>query len=446
MMPVAMDTGISSGYLRPADGVSYIDSTELGFGDDRGAINWNGRQYRLSGSKLCYVDSNGVFTEIAQNPGSFPIAGIDRATMTYSFDYLAVAAGNNLYLYGGPDAVFPGNRVQQVTDSDLGTVLDVIFIDGYFMTTDGEFLVITELGDPFSVSTLKYGSSEIDPDPVVGLLKLNNEAYAINRYTIEAFYNKDGALFPFDRIDGSRMYRGAIGTHAKCVYMDRIAFLGSGKNESPSIWLGINAQTQKIATREIDLILQEYTEDQLKNAVLEVRRDKDYDHLWVRLPDKTLVFDGSIQQTLVWFVIDSGYKNLCWVYDKWIVGNADGELGYLDDSVSTVWGDSRTWDFQTKFVYNESNGAIINEIELVALPGRCALGADPTIWTSYTLDGEVYSQEWAISAGTQGNRTKRLCWFQQGHFRNFRGQKFRGNSDSHISFTRLEMQIEGLAY
>jgi hypothetical protein len=39
-----------------------------------------------------------------------------------------------------------------------------------------------------------------------------------------------------------------------------------------------------------------------------------------------------------------------------------------------------------------------------------------------------------------------LAWFQQGHMRNWRIQRFRGNSDAHVSYVRLEAQIEALAY
>lgn len=453
MVPVAVNQGISSGYLRPADGVSYYPDVgdppfstarTFGYGDDRGSINWRDKCYRISAGNLVVLDQNGFIYKIEDTPG-LSIAGAGHCTMTYSFDYLAFTSGGNLYLYN-PDGT---GRVRQNTDTDLGTALDVIYIDGYFMTTDGSFLVVTDLNDPFSVNNLKYGSSEIDPDPIVGLLKLNNEAYAINRYTIEAFYNKGGALFPFARIDGSRMYRGAIGTHAKCIYMDQIAFLGSGKNESPSVYVGINAQTQKIATREIDLLLQNYTEQELKNVVLETRVDKGHNHLFVRLPDITLVYDGAASQatqTPVWFSIDAGPKNLCWANDKWLVGSESGQLGYLDSSLSTLWGQQTDWNFSTKIIYADSRGLIINELELVGIPGRTALGATPTIWTSYSLDGETWSQEWMISAGNQGDRQKRLVWYKQGHMRNLRIQRFRGNSDSHLSFTRLEAQAERLMY
>jgi hypothetical protein len=71
----------------------------------------------------------------------------------------------------------------------------VVWVDGYFMTTDGEFLVITELNNPFAVDPLKYGSSEADPDPVKSLLKLRNEVYALNRHTIEVFDNTGRRAF-----------------------------------------------------------------------------------------------------------------------------------------------------------------------------------------------------------------------------------------------------------
>jgi hypothetical protein len=104
------------------------------------------------------------------------------------------------------------------------------------------------------------------------------------------------------------------------------------------------------------------------------------------------------------------------------------------------------WEFGTLIVYNESNGAIFNEMELVSLTGSIVLGKNPKISPSYSLDGQTYSQEKFISVGTIGNRQKRLAWFQQGHMRNWRIQRFRGDSDAHVSYVRLEAQIEPLAY
>ena len=171
-------------------------------------------------------------------------------TLDYDFDLLGIASNNNLFFWNPTTSTLTQN-----TDPDLGPVLDTVWVDGYWMTTDGEFLVVTELGNPLAVNPLKYGSSEIDPDPVVALLKLRNEIYALNRYTIEVFDNVGGDLFPFQRIDGAQIEKGVIGTHACCNFMETITFLGSGFNESPGVYMGGNANASKISTQEIDEIL-----------------------------------------------------------------------------------------------------------------------------------------------------------------------------------------------
>jgi hypothetical protein len=440
LIPVALNQGISNGYLRPADGIVQLGT---GPGIDRGGIEWNGVCYRVMGTKLVTVASNGAVTVLGDVGG--PVNSL--VTMDYSFDRLAIASGGRLYYWNG--------TLTQVTDPDLGVVLDVVWVDGYFMTTDGTSLVVTELTDPTQVNPLKYGSSEIDPDPVTALLKLRNEIYAINRNTIEVFDNVGGDFFPFQRIDGAQIQKGAVGTHAACVYMERIAFVGGWRNEAPSIYLGANATTEKIATREIDELLQSYTEAQLSQVLTETRVVKDQQFLYIHLPDRTLVFDGMSSKALgklVWFTLTTstvGFsqyraRSFVYCYDKWICGDPQSaNIGTADDSISSHWGQIVRWEFATAVLYNQSLGAVIHQLELVSLTGSVALGLNPQISTSYSLDGRSWSQDRFISAGTTGAR-KRLVWFQQGFMRNWRIQRFRGDSQAHLSMARLEAQIEGM--
>ena len=436
-------SSMSAGYFRPSDGIVSYGVT--GPGLDRGAINWDNVCYRVMGTKLVSVSSTGAITILGD------VGGTSQVTFGYSFDYLAVASNNNLFLWDGI-------TLQQNVDPDLGVVLDFIWIDSYFMTTDGEFLVVTDLDDPFSVNILKYGSSEIDPDPVKALLKLNNEAYALNRYTIEIFNNIGGEGFPFQRIEGAQMQRGTIGTHSCCVYADNVVFLGSARNEAPGIWAGTSTTTYKLSTREIDQILSEYTESQLEGVIFEAHIEDGLNHLYIRLPDQTLVYNNVASDALgqpVWFILTSSIDGLgqhraanrTWCYDKWIVGDtANPEIGYQTDSISTHWGEKIGWEFNTQILYNESKGGILHELELVSLTGRTLLGADPKISTQYSLDGMVWSQEKFINAGKIGERAKRLVWFNQGMLDNWRIQRFKGDSDAHISIARLEARVEGLSY
>ncbi|MFS2027065.1 packaged DNA stabilization protein [Massilia sp. CT11-137] len=441
MIPVPRAQGISAGYLRPADGITQIGT---GPGVDRGAINWNGHCYRVMGGKLVRIESNGVVTALGA------IAGYGSVSMDYSFDRLAIAGGGNLYYWNG-------SALTQVSDADLGEALDVIWVGGYFMTTDGTSNVVTDLNDPMSVNPLKYGSSEADPDPIKRNLKTRaGEVYSVNRYTIEMFENVGGLGFPFSRIEGAQINRGAIGTHCVALYGDQIAFLGGGRGEPPAIWLGMNAASQKVSTGEIDTLLLDYTEAQLAASVMETRVTKNHQLLYLHLPDQTLVYDGAASAVLgepVWFTVDSGLtspaqyraRNFVWCYDRWLCGDpTSGALGELDETVSTHYGQVVGWEFGTSILYNAGMGAIFHELELVALPGRVPLGADPVIWTSYSLDGETWSLERSIKAGRQGQRAKRLVWIGQGSMRNWRIQKFRGTSDAHIAVARLEAKLEPL--
>jgi hypothetical protein len=440
LTPVPKDTGVSKGYLRPSDGIIEFGT---GPGVDRGGINWNDIYYRVMGTKLVSIDDAGTHTVIGD------VGGTTQVTLDYSFDYLAIASNGKLYLYDG-------TNLTQVTDVDLGLVIDVRWIDGYFMTTDGKFLVVTELNDPFSVNPLKYGSSEVDPDPVEALLKLNNEIYALNRYTIEVFDNIGGDLFPFARVESAQVNRGAIGTHACCVFIESVAFVGGGRNEAISVWLGLNGSSTKISTREIDQILGDYTEVQLFSTVCESRVYDNHQQLLVHLPDKTLAYDAVASQSSgqpVWYTLttsvigDGQYraKNLVRVYNQWLCGDpTTSKHGQMTNTISSHYGNINGWDFGTIILYNEGRGLIFHELELVCLSGRVPVDIDPSIYTQFSLDGETYSMEMSVKTGKQGERNTRISWLQQGTMRNWRIQKFRGTSESHLTIARLEARIEDL--
>jgi hypothetical protein len=445
LMPVPKVSGISNGFLRPGDG---IVANGTGPGVDRGGINWNGDVYRVMGTKLVEISSNGAVTIL----GDVGSGGL--VTFDYSFDELAVASGGNIYFWNG--TTLTQGSYPLVT---IGPIIDFCFIDGRFMLTDGDRLFITNIGNPLVIGAFAFEEPIADPDPVTSLLRLRNEVYAINRFTMEVYDNLGTAVpFPFGTISGAQVQKGCVGVQACCIYLDRVAFLGSGRNEAPGIYTAASATTQKISTQEIDNILLDFTEAQLALVKIEARNDKNHEHLYVHLPNQTLVYDASASQALqtpVWFILVSTLtglaqyraRNMVWAYDKWLVGDPQSNsIGYLVQDIGSHWGQQVYWEFGTLIVYNESNGAIFNELELVSLTGSVALGKNPQISTSYSLDGKSYSQEKFISVGTIGNTKKRLAWFQQGHMRNWRIQRFKGDSDAHVSFLRLEAQIEPLAY
>jgi hypothetical protein len=94
LVPVPRESGISSGFLRPADG---LVSNGTGPGTDRGGIEWNGVLYRVMGTKLVSISSAGAVTILGD------VGGSGYVTFDYSFDRLAVVSSNNLYYSTGTE-------------------------------------------------------------------------------------------------------------------------------------------------------------------------------------------------------------------------------------------------------------------------------------------------------------------------------------------------------
>jgi hypothetical protein len=441
LVPNFEKTGIANGYIRSAPGIDTFTSAQ---GKDGGGINWNGTLYRISGTKLVKVTSDGLVSVLGS------VGGVGQGTLTYSFDRLAVARNSNLYLY---DAV---NGFVQVTDPDLGAVIDVTWMDSYFITTDGTSLVVTELNDPTSVDPLKYGSSEADPDPIMGVGTRGGELIAFNRNTTEVFFDAGTTGFPFERNRGAQIDKGITGTFAKCRFLETYAFCGSGRNELPQIYLMGQGTAQAISSRGVDRILATLSDEDLASIVLEAREGGGEKALYVHLPDQTLVYSHIVSEDLegpVWYRLASGTdggspyraRNFVYAYSGWHCGDLTSpSLGILTSLHDNQFGEKTAWQFDSQLVYPNGKGAICHNLELVGFYGRADAGVEPKVFMSWTDDGEEFSQERAARSGFTGQRHLRLAWRRNGFIRQWRAFRFRGISGTPISFSRLKADFESL--
>lgn len=434
--PLAIDTKISAGQLRATAGAEMLAT---GPGVDRGGIEWNGKCYRVMGTKLVRVDVNGTVTELGDVGGTGPVR------LDYSFDRLGIRSGVNLYY-------FDGVTLTQVTDVDLGQVVDAMWIDGYWMTTDGESIVVTELADPTSIDPLKYGSAEEDPDMVTGLMKLREEAYIFGRHTIQVFRNVGGNGFPFANLKGAAIPVGCISATAKCKFARSFAFVGSARGEALSVYVGGQGAAEMISTREVDEAIAA-TEDQ-RGIVLEARVYGNEHRLFVHLAEESWIYLAKASQMVgepVWYRARSGngrpyrIRNAVEVYGRIMVGDTQtGALGWLTEDLTSHFGETTEWGFDVGLVYNEGRGGLVHAVELVGLPGRVPPEESATIFMSMTRDGQRYSVERAISMGRAGERRKRLQWRPHTRFTNYLGLRFRGYNRAMPGFARCEADLRPL--
>jgi len=416
-------TGVSKGYLKTISGIETVHTVA---GQDRGSVVFQGEQLRIMDGTL-YTVTAAAATAIGtvENDGK-------PAQFAEGFGRLAIASGGALYYYGA--------TLTRVTDIDLGTVLSVTWSDGYFITTDGSYIVVTELNNPAAVDPLKYGSSEADPDPVVGVMALRGEVYALNRYSIEKFINAGTTGFPFQRSRGAQIPKGVVGVGAYTPFVETFAFCGSARNETASIYLAGAGQAIRISPRVLDNALAKLTDAQLAAVELEAINAGGLYQLFVHLPDQTWVYNWTASQLLdlpVWSILAGGSdvsqpwpaRHFRQVGTEWWCGT-NGKIGRFNPAVSTVFDNAVGFTFDTPLIYNEGRGAIIHEAEVVNA-GR------PSVAMSYTNDGLTWSQE-------TFSRGERLTWRRLGRVSRYRGFRFRGVLSGPASFARLDMKLEPL--
>ena len=432
--PIAIENNISKGQLRSAMGALPFAT---GPGIDRGGILWRGICYRVMGTSLVKVMRDGSVVTIGD------VGGGGKVAMDYSFDRLGIASGGKLYYWDGTALV-------QNTSVNLGLVIDMLWIDGYFMTTDGTTVIVTELSNPMIVKPLKYGAADEDPSECVGLVKLRDEVYVCDRYTIQVFRNIGGNGFPFQTVKGATLPFGVVGTYAKTLFGASFAFVGSARNENLSVFLAGDGTAIKISSRELDRALAGVVDPAA--IIVEKRVSTNEARLIVHLPTESWVFLQNASQLVgdyLWYKAQSGVgqpyrlRNPVNAYGKRLVGDLNSNaIGYLTDTVTTHFGQFAQWQLDLGILYNQGKGAILHSIEMIALPGR---GIGPsTIFMSLTKDGETYSQERGITVA-KADREKRIQWRPHTRFARYMGMRLRSNDSALAGIAAMEANIVGLA-
>lgn len=429
--PIVRPNGISAGQFRGMAGATQVFA---GSGADRGAIVRDGRHYRVSGTKLVEVTTSGG-VEIGDVGGSGPVS------LDIGFDRVAVRSGTNLFYV-------TTSGLSQVTDPDLGPVRDLLWVDGYYMTTDGTSIVVTELSDPSSIEPLKYGSAEEDPDMVTGLMEIGGEVLAFGRYTVQPFQNVGGNGFPFAPVLGAVVPYGCVSASAKCYFSSTVAFVGSAKNEALGVYMLGSGTASKISNAALDSALAKVSDPSVIEC--ESRAYVDEQRLFVHLPDETWVFFFDASQRAkdkLWCVASSNgpyrLRHAVEKDGKWWVGDTDSAaIGTLVFDNMDHFGERVEYSFDTQFLHNEGRGFILKGIELVALTGRGAWGQDYACFLSLTRDGTSWSREFMVQ-GKVGDTTKRLAWRPCIRCGNYMGIRFRGYGQP--GFAKIEADVEPLA-
>jgi hypothetical protein len=428
----------ASGYLINHSGLADFS---LGRGKDRGAV-WNERlnmHFRVSGNKFISVATDGTVTELGT------ISGDDQVSLPYSFNTQAIIADGRYWLYD------PLNGFREVVDPNVGNPIDATWIDQYYFFTDGETIYHTNIANEAQINPTDFATSELSPDPTIAVRRdYDNKVMVLDRYTIEYFDNDATPDFAFTRLESRAKSIGCIGTHAVSGIDRGWVMIGGRKEEQPTVYFFTPSTEQKVATREIDLILSEYTEEELSLAVVETRQEDDIQLVLLRLLRHTLLYNHTIAKKfgldMSWSILrkeietDGTWPGANGIYDarisKWIYGDSSTtRLSILDSSIASIYGDEIETIFYSPLVKLETFS--IDKVETESIPGDTA--QDVNVFISATYDGVTFGKEWQAEYGKPNNRTQRFYVRRLGYVRDFVGWKFRSVSKAKRTFAKLSI-------
>ena len=436
--PVVMDTGLSKSYLRQTPGVEQF---AMGDGVARGSVEFNGLAYFVCAQQLIRIYSNGVTESLGAIPGTGPVS------IAKSIDRICIVANGRAFYWT------EGAGIEEITDPNFSRAVDVIYVDGYFLFIDEQFLFNSDLSNPLTINPLSFASAEIEGDPNIAIIKVRNEPYVCGSETIEVFQNVGGGGFPFARAVGAMITKGVVGTHAAVEVEDALFFVGAGRGEAPSIYMAARGQAQKVATDDIEKTIQRYTPAQLATITCDTYSSGGQYFVLVNLPDKTIVYDIYGSRTAgvpLWHVRNSdgnGYRPRYFlrVFGRWIVGDAmDGRIGCLDDALATEYGDVVLREFSTPLGFIQAKGFIIHEAALYGLSGRTPLVTNPRVSLSVSRNGSTYSQERWADSGRRGEYDETPKWRRLGRASSQMSMRFRVANESFFTPANLDVTVEAL--
>lgn len=284
-VPVAQPVANADGYFINHSGIEQIAT--IG-GVSQGAI-FNvptDSMMRIAGGKL-YRDNVQVGT----------IASANRVSMAYSSLTTAFTGGDgNGYYYNGSTITQfknwqAGENPSGPTSYDLSGIIDVARNKGRYIWLCPPFFIVTDLSNeqrPDYIAPIYSAESDVDEcvalttwhDYVVVIGRNSTEFFRLTGDSSEIYVSQQSLVVPF----------GCIATHAKCLFADMVALLGSGRNQPPSINVITANGGEKLSTPEIDKILQQFSDTELQSTVLESVNYNGESVLYVHLPTETLAY------------------------------------------------------------------------------------------------------------------------------------------------------------
>tara|TARA_R110000782_G_C14819205_1_gene413833 strand:+ start:34329 stop:35690 length:1362 start_codon:yes stop_codon:yes gene_type:complete len=225
----------------------------------RGQFVFNGSLYQVIGTSLIKISNlaTGAFTTIGTILGEANI----RTAVSFS-EAVIIVDGGRLYSITLLDVLSDNTE-----NANFVPCTDVAQMNGRFIyiPSDGDPAFFSDVGAAGTVDSLSFFDAELLPDKNTSVFNLNNTLYIGGTDSIELFRDTGSTPNPYSRIPGASMLNGIIGVTLE--YQDTQLFVGRKKDQGFGVFVVGQGNAPKISNQAIDLMLSEYTEEQLGDVI-----------------------------------------------------------------------------------------------------------------------------------------------------------------------------------
>ena len=377
-------------------------------GTDRGMYYHNSVVYRVTGTQLYEVSSNGTHTALGA------IAGNARCIFAGINTNVVIATGGKAYQYDG-------STVTEITDTDLEPPDSVAHLNSQVIYdgTGGRFSV-SDVGDATSIDGLNYATAESDADNLLRVYAFNQLLFLFGERTTEQWYNSGVGNPPFDRVEGSILPVGIAGIHSAANNDNYIYWLADDNRVYRTTGQGTEAKS----TIAISHAYEGYStvSDAIGNCF--TMEGQNFYLLTFPAENKTWCYH---EQADIWFEVSSGVSggkyrgtSIVYAYRKHLVADATtGDLYYLDtesydENGETVVRVRDTGVFHSGMIGTPGKRVEFNRFELIMEAGVGLLsgqGNDPVIMLQTSDDGgKTWSTEMWGTTGKLGEFLWKVEW------------------------------------
>lgn len=339
------------------------------------------------------------------------------------------------------------------TDFDISNIIDATRNRSRYVwisRDSGRFGVTDLTNEQRPDYIAPFYSAEAEPDVNIAIDAWKGFVVIFGRFTVEYFALTGSEQTIYQPVQSLTVRAGIVGLGCKTHYLDSFAILGGPQQEPPSVFLINQGSYQEIATRRIQKILREYTNEELaESALMELVKFDAHDLLMIHLPRHTLTYDhnSSGEGTFNWSILktdrqgNATYRGIHHIYDgdEWTVG--DKRQPILTRFSFT---DARHAGEIVEFILDtpmiQARNKRVFDLQIDSVPGRSNLAR--RLAHSITIDGITYGKAKWIFFDEPQNYTERVLERRIGYFRNNVGFRIRWITETPSTVSNFRVRVE----